>query len=281
MPVRIVSPRSLFLFILLALPGCAGTPAQAPPPAEEESSEETWVAADATPAEVAAKLAARQEIDQVQLPLAVGGMLLSEKHVYDDGVNGTVYSYSGDVDFTASVFVYPLSEPARTMLLDAGDAMLVTAEFRQVLAEIEAAASAGIYEDVKIESARQFEWNYNFERNGDVLSVPFAVVGSQMALQRSGQALSYTLYLTEFNGQFVKIRVMNAPYEGLSDEVFAFARDLLVGLYNADAQTERLFVPGEAEQSSLVQYPGESAAEFIARARQERGTAASGDSSAN
>ncbi|MDX1444464.1 MAG: hypothetical protein R3270_11930, partial [Gammaproteobacteria bacterium] len=82
---------------------------------------------------------------------------------------------------------------------------------------------------------------------------------------------------TEFNGQFIKIRVMNTPYEGLDDQVFAFARDLLVSLYNVDAKSDRLFVPHTQGKARLVQFPGESTAEFIARARQERRGDEAGD----
>lgn len=193
---------------------------------------------------------------------AIGKLELVQAQAHEDPRLGVVYRYRGELEMLPDVFVYPVSGEGLQLLVNEGERALLENEYARFRAEMAYAQLQGAYE-----SAEYIQEKYLTERlatNG-APDIPFGNVHAEMVLHEANNEIRHFLWLTEFEGFFVKVQVSHFDYPGLADNFTDFINRLLTHMYREDAQRRlRTIRYGEQE---FQQLPGESETEFMGRAR--------------
>ena len=202
---------------------------------------------------------------QVPLPEKIDKLSLTERKVHDDPAAGVQYRYTGDLVYYVDVFVYPLKEQQKPLLIASKEQELLENELAHFHAELKYATDQGWYQSANPMDVRIHNWTIEYAANGKPRITSFLVAQGEYNIHKANVELASYLALSEFNGYFVKIRLTHPPYPGLRGEIDTFAKKLYHSLYGSQMQLPVITIGKDEQKIEVACMPGESMLECMGR----------------
>lgn len=201
----------------------------------------------------------------VQLPEKVRKLSIKQRKVYDDPAAGVQYRYGGNLVYFVDVFVYPVKDAQKALLIESDERNLISDEFNHFRAELGYAVEQGWYQAVEPVEELLQRWGFEFSNDGVPHDAPFLVAQGEYRIQKDDRQLASFVTLSEFNGYFVKIRLTHPEYPGLGEESRTFAEILFKELYRTQTQLPSISFKKDGTKTTMNCLPGESLLECMSR----------------